>query len=114
MPIIQVKNNKHKYARSDWITPGLIQSIKFRDNLYKKLKKINLTNPIYNTRANELKSYNKILRNCITSTKSTYYSNEFNKYTNDMKKTGNVINSVLGKKKMKSLFPPKLETSKLS
>ena len=76
----------------------------FRDNLYKKLKKIRLTNPLYSTRANELKRHNRILRNCLNSAKNSYYRNEFNKYKNNMKKTWNIISSVLGKKKLKSFL----------
>ena len=33
-----VKYNKHKHKKSSWITNGIIRSITFRDNLYRKLK----------------------------------------------------------------------------
>ena len=86
MPTISVRNKKHKHARSDWITSGLIQSIKHRDKLYSKLKKMNLSNPLYNTRSNELKIYNQNLRKCLNSAKKSFYCSEFNKYKCDMKK----------------------------
>ena len=38
-----VKFNKYKHKKSKWITYGILKSIRFRDNLYKKLK---LTNPV--------------------------------------------------------------------
>ena len=110
MPTISVRNKKHKYARSDWITSGLIQSIKHRDKLYSRLKKMNLSNPLYNTRSNELKIYNQNLRKCLNSAKKSFYCSEFNKYKCDMKKTWNVINSILGRKKKKSTFPNKMKT----
>ena len=42
MPTVNVKNDKHKYPRSEWITPSLIRSIKYRDRLYVKLEKLHL------------------------------------------------------------------------
>ena len=36
------KYNKYKHKKSKWITRGLLRSIRFRDNLYKKFK---LSNP---------------------------------------------------------------------
>ncbi len=38
MPIKIVKFNKYKHKISPWITNGNIQSIQYRDNLYKKHK----------------------------------------------------------------------------
>ena len=35
-----VKYNKHKHKKSSWITNGIIRSITFRDNLYRKFKQI--------------------------------------------------------------------------
>ena len=37
-PIRFVKYNKHKHKKANWITKGIIRSITFRDNLYRKLK----------------------------------------------------------------------------
>ena len=33
-----VRFHKHKHKKSDWITNGIIRSIRFRDNLHKKCK----------------------------------------------------------------------------
>ena len=33
-----VKFKKYKHKKCNWITKGIIKSIKYRDNLYKKLK----------------------------------------------------------------------------
>ena len=38
MPLKRVKFDKHKHTKSNWITAGLIRSIKFRDKLYLKMK----------------------------------------------------------------------------
>ena len=39
-----VKFKKHKHKISQWITQGILRSIRFRDNLYKHMKSVN---PIY-------------------------------------------------------------------
>lgn len=39
-PIKKVKFNKYKHGRNDWITSGILRSIRYRDKLYKKLKNI--------------------------------------------------------------------------
>ena len=60
-----VKYNKYKHKKSKWITSGLLRSIRFRDNLYKKIK---LTNPAsieYETLRINLKTYNNILKMLI-------------------------------------------------
>ena len=110
LPIISVRNNKHKYARNKWVTPGLLQSIKYRDKLYTKLKKMNISNPRYNSKYAELRRFNVTLRNSLNAAKKLFYDNEFNKFKGDMKKTWNTISSVLGRKKMKSVFPNKMKT----
>ncbi len=38
MPSKVIKFNKYKHKKSKWISAGLIKSIKYRDNLYKKTK----------------------------------------------------------------------------
>ncbi len=43
LPFKMVTFNKYKHKKSKWITGGLITSIKYRDNLYKKLKLNELT-----------------------------------------------------------------------
>ena len=41
LPNKTVKFNKHKHKNSNWITKGIIKSIKYRDTLYRTLKKTN-------------------------------------------------------------------------
>ena len=41
LPTKTIKFNKHKHTKSNWITQGIIKSIKYRDMLYRKLKKTN-------------------------------------------------------------------------
>ena len=67
-----VKFNKYKHNKSKWITYGILKSIRFRDNLYKKLK---LTNPVlreYEILYINLQTYNKILKRSIRVAKQLF------------------------------------------
>ena len=61
----KVKFNKHKHKKSDWITSGIIKSIKFRDNLYKTLKSTQTDIPEYANINTNFHTYNKILKKNI-------------------------------------------------
>ena len=39
IPQRKLKYNKYKYKKSNWITTGILKSIKYRDKLYKSMKK---------------------------------------------------------------------------
>ena len=43
MPYKLVKFKKHKHTFSQWITNGILKSIKYRDNLHNQLKRLNPT-----------------------------------------------------------------------
>ena len=47
LPTKQVKITKYNTKHSPWITQGLLNSIKKRDSLYKKLVKTKPENPSY-------------------------------------------------------------------
>ena len=88
-----VKFNTYKHKTSKWITYGILKSIRFRDNLYKKLK---LTNPVlreYDILYTNLQTYNKILKRSIREAKQRFLESTFNRY--------NRI-EILGKLQMKS------------
>ena len=40
IPTVIQKLNKHKHKKTPWITQGIIKSIKFRDKLYFKMKRL--------------------------------------------------------------------------
>ena len=104
MPLRNVKFHKYKHKKTQWITKGIIKSIKFRDQLYKSLKEsprnsINFCNIKYN-----LTVYNRILKRSIREAKRNYYNSKFEKYKNDSKNTWATINNVLNKPSSKP-FP---------
>ena len=100
-----VKANKYKHKLSPWITSGIIHSIKFRDNLYKKLKSLNPHSEDYKITETNLNSYNLILKRSIRLAKTHYYKYQFEKYKNDIRKTWGTIKHVLNKHKKSNSFP---------
>ena len=90
-PRRQVKFNKYKHKKNTWITKGILHSIKFRDNLYRELKKACPNSDIYSTIKVNLRTYNKILKRNILLAKQMHYKIKFDKYKNDIKGTWGVI-----------------------
>ena len=82
-----IKYNKHKHKKSNCITQGIIKSIKYRDMLYRKLKKTNPYCHQHETMVINLHTYNNILKRSIRKAKADYYYSRFEKYKNDMRKT---------------------------
>ena len=62
IPVKTAKFDKHKHRKSHWITNGIIKSIRFRDNLYLKLKKTPIDSIEFRCSQQNLKTYNAILR----------------------------------------------------
>ena len=105
MPVKIFKFNKHKHKKSEWITRGIINSIKFRDKLYQRLKKTPPTNAMYVTLKTNLQTYNRILKQNIRNAKVSYYKSNFEKYRNDMKSTWTMIKEIINKSTTDSNHP---------
>ena len=82
-----VKFNQYKHKKSNWITRGLLRSIRFRDNLYKKLKLTNPGSREYEILIINLKTFNRILRRSISAAKQQFLASTFDKYKSDIKNT---------------------------
>ena len=106
-----VKYNKYKHKKSKWITRGLLRSLRFRDNLYKKIKLTNPASREYETLRINLKTYNKILRTSICAAKKTFLAYTFEKYKADIRNTWKSINEVLSKKGNKNTSPTSLNVN---
>ena len=87
LPTKTVKFNKHKHKKSNWITQGIIKSIKSRDMLYRKLKETSPHCQQHETMVINLHTYNNILKRSIRKAKADYYYSRFEKYKNDMRNT---------------------------
>ena len=66
-----VKFDKYKHKRCEWITYGLLKSIRFRDKLYKKMKLTNPASREYQIMNINLKTYNKILKEAFMRLSNT-------------------------------------------
>ncbi|MEE8341453.1 MAG: reverse transcriptase family protein, partial [Candidatus Neomarinimicrobiota bacterium] len=105
LPLKKVKFNKRKHGKSNWITQGIIQSINFRDKLYKKFINTPITSMSYFMYKVQLDTFNKILKSTIRAAKQVYLRQVFEKCKNDMKKTWKSINYVLNRHKHISQLP---------
>ncbi len=65
---------------SAWITYGIVRSIQYRDNLYKKQKMTSPHSSEFDIQNINLKTYNTILKKCIWLAKNSYYELLFLKY----------------------------------
>ena len=97
-----VKFNKYKHT-SEWITRGILKSIKHRDALYKELRHTNPHLSTYNGLLRNLKNFKSIIKRSIRFAKNSYYAYQFNICKNDSKKTWKTIHSLLSNQKIKSL-----------
>ena len=107
MPCISVKFKKYKHKLSNWITYGILNSIKFRDKLYSQLKTTHVDTPEYlglRLKTN-LDNYNKVLKQSIRAGKQEHYYDIFNEHRNDIQKTWTSIKNVLNPGKGNYKFP---------
>ena len=100
MPVIKSKFNKYKHKKTNWITFGILRTIKFRDNMYRHLRQTSLNTIEYHNLKFNLLSYNKILKKIIREAKLKFYQSKFEKYKTKSKET---INEVINKKDTKTL-----------
>ena len=98
IPVKTVTFDKHKYRKSHWITKGIIKSIRFRDNLYLKLKKTPIDSIEFRCSQQNLKTCNAILRRNIKLAKRFYYNDRFEKYKHDIKNTWRTIKELITRK----------------
>ena len=74
LPYRTVKFNKHKHKNSNWITKGIVRSIKCRDKLYLQLKRTPVDYERHNILKLNLKTYQSILKRLIRDAKKTVLS----------------------------------------
>ena len=95
----RVKFNKFKHKKTEWITKGIIRSIKRRDELYREFKKTPTDSSNYEAGEINLRTYNVIIKRSIFIAKKKYYHHIFQKYFSDIKNTWFIIKNLLHKKK---------------
>ena len=89
-PITKIKTKYNN--RKPWLTEGLRSSIKSKNKLYRKYKKVDSV-------ANETthKLYKNKLKKCLISAEKSYYFELIKKHKNNLRKSWNVIKSIINK-----------------
>lgn len=103
-PLKKEKFNKYKHKKSKWMTNQILEKIKLRDAIYKKLMKTK-TKHKYDELSKQLIEENKTIKSLIRKAKHDHYKIEFDKNKNNMKKTWETISDVLNKSKINKSFP---------
>ena len=104
-PTKKVKYNKYKHKLSNWITKGILASIKFRDKLYRKLNSTRKGTPLFDKLKTNLHTYNSILNKTKREAKSNYYKQKFDENKYDNRKTWDTIREVINKPNSKHQMP---------
>jgi len=97
-PTVRVKINHYKHKKSKWITDEILSSIRYRDKLYKQVKKTPPHTATFLNLKNDLKVYNKILKSAIRDAKKAYFYEYFKQHHGNSQLTWSMINEILGKK----------------
>ena len=100
---VPFKKNKHKL--SPWMTAGILRSIKYRDNMYRKLIKTDSNASEYTSLDNNLRIYKTILRKSIRLAKANYYANRLEQHKSDMRRAWSTINDILNKNRQRKVLP---------
>ena len=108
-PTKLVRYNKYKHKKSPWVTAGILKSIRYKDNLYIKLKSTPHNSHLYEQRLTNFKTYCKILKKMINTAKKLHYEKTFNKFKFDMKKTWSTINDILNNKRKRNVVSTKFD-----
>ena len=101
----KVRFNKYKHNKSTWITMGIINSIKYKDKLYRILKPTCQHDESYNVSALNLRVYKNILNGAIRKAKCIHYALLFDLYKTNMRKTCETIKQLLNKNHKQFEFP---------
>ena len=102
IPLVKTKVTKYTHKDSPWITQGLLNSIKTRDILYKKLVRTKRDSPSYEKKERRLKEHKLVLNKLLRKTKRDYYTSQFAKFSNDSKNTWKLLHQITGRKPKKS------------
>lgn len=106
-PVISKKITKYNKSRNKWMNMSILNLLKKRDKLFFRLRKLSKSGEKYIILNTQLKNQNKVLKKLITAAKRTYFRNQFNLFKNNIKKTWNLINETIGKRRGDS-FPDSL------
>ena len=108
LPTKKVRFKRYKHKNNNWITNGLLTSIKQKDYLYKQMHSLQSNHPNYENIKSQYKTYEKNLKNLIYTVKKDFFNRQFMKFRSDIKNTWKTIKNVLNKnrstRKMQTKF----------
>ena len=95
LPCKFVKCNKYRHKSNEWITRGILRSIKYRDKLYMDYRRATKDTFLYFDLTFKLASYNKLLKNTIRQGKCSYYNQEFESNKCNIRKIWGTVNKII-------------------
>ena len=104
MPLVKKRFNKYKHKINSWITSGILNSLKTKDKLHTKLKKLH-NKPGYDMAHTLYITYKRVYDNVIKKAKNLYWHKKFEECKNDSKNTWKYINKLLHHKCNKKNLP---------
>ena len=99
-PMTEKKKNLRKYPAKPWMNKELLKLRAIKDKLFKKKIKSNLEQDI-----SKYKEANSNFRREIRLAKKRYFEFKFSEYSNDVKKTWSLLNSLIKKHKVQNDVP---------
>jgi hypothetical protein len=113
MPLKTVKFNHYKHKKENWMSQGLLKSIKTKDKLFLKFK--HETN-VLRKKALELKykTYKNKLNSLIRSAKKMHWEKVFDKTENNSKNTWKNINLLLNRSSKDANIPKQMELKNIT
>ena len=99
-PLKKSKTTKIRLNKSPWITQGIVKSSRTKNKLYKRF--IKYPNKKHETK---YKLYKNKLNHIIRIAKKNYFSKRVEESKHNMKKTWEVINELIRKKRNKPQLP---------
>ena len=103
-PITKKRFQRHKHKIQPWMTDNILQQIKKKDELYIKTRKATTEREKFELKR-ALKSHEKSLVESIENAKSTFFTEQFDNYKNDVKKTWDTIKTAINRRRHKAQYP---------
>ena len=107
-PMRTITISQKNVIRDEWMTPGLLQSSKTRDKLYKQQVGFPIDHPNHVKYVNYRNQYNRLKR----FSKKDFYYKQIEYHKNSSKKLWNILNKVIGKTRNKMELPNKIKDTR--
>ena len=101
MPLRYEKFHKHRHKKNQWITYGILRSIKYRDQMCITYKNSPQNSAEHHILKNNLRFFNSILKRVIREAKINYYHEIFEKNKTNIKAIWKTISEIICKSRNK-------------